>query len=207
MNETLQLAKLGPAPDGGASAADSVRVARPLLRILRSTTSAYCAEFGLSVVEDASNLSRAYTRNRVRLDLLPALERFNPQIRAVLARTADLAAEDVAALDVICGALLGRLSRAGGYDLRLWRNQPRAIQRRLLRAGLELAVGDLADVRAAPIEDALDLLQFGTPGQTYHLPHGVELRIASESFRLDITGGAMARKGGPNNWGVEVARV
>jgi tRNA(Ile)-lysidine synthase len=177
---------------------------------LRSTTLAYCAEFGLSVVEDASNQSRAYTRNRVRLDVLPALERFNPRIRAVLARTADLAADDVAALDAIIGALLSRLSRADGYDLRLWRDQPRAIQRRLLRRALELVVGDLADVRAAPIEDALELLQFGTSGQTYHLPHGVELRIAADRFHLDTAGRAMARRRAPhqpNNWGVEVTRV
>src|SRR5207249_1329542 len=72
-----------------------VRVARPLLKIDRATTQAYCAFFGQPVVEDPSNQSRAYTRNRVRLDLLPVLERFNPAVRSVLSRTAELAADDV----------------------------------------------------------------------------------------------------------------
>jgi tRNA(Ile)-lysidine synthase len=187
-----------------------VRLARPLLLLSRATTLAYCSEFGLTVVEDVSNESRTYTRNRVRLDLLPSLERFNPGIRKVLARTADLAAEDLAALEARVAELYASVAHpapdAIEYDLRLWRAQPRALQRRLLRRGLESLLGDLVDVRAAPIEDALDVLGSGTPAQTYHLPHGVELCIGPSTFGLRLHGRARGPTR-PNTLGNEVSRV
>ena len=171
------------------------RLARPLLRVTRATTLAYCAEAGLTVIEDASNQSRDFTRNRVRLDLLPALERYNPGIREVLARTADVAAEDLAALEAMVDAIYTRLARTSQsdtveFDLHLFQAQPRALQRRLLRRGLQSLLGNLVDVRAAPIEDALDMVRSAAPGQTYHLPHGVELCLGSETILLRLYGKA-----------------
>jgi tRNA(Ile)-lysidine synthase len=211
-DEPFDAAQLGPAPAEWAAPARPFRLARPLLRVARSTTLAYCVELGLPVVEDTSNQSRAHTRNRVRLDLLPALEAFNPAIRAVLARTADLAADDVAALDSLVGQLqTGVLQEASSvervYDLQRWRDQPRALQRRLLRRGLEVLLNTLVDVRAAPIEDALDVLASARPEATYHLPYGVEMRIETTVFRLLRHGRAMAPRRPNKIRGVEVSRV
>ncbi|MCA1646912.1 MAG: tRNA lysidine(34) synthetase TilS [Chloroflexi bacterium] len=217
MDERIDLRRLGPAlmlPEGDAHAAHApevMRLTRPLLSTSRATTLAYCTEVGLVLVEDPSNQSRTYTRNRVRLDLLPALERYNPAIRAVLARTADLAAEDVALLDALVDEVHLRLARNPApelveYDLRLWQAQPRGLQRRLLRRGLESLVGGLVDVRAAPIEDALDVLHAGTAARTYHLPYGVELCLRAESFVLRLHGRARSRTRS-NTWDVEAPRV
>jgi tRNA(Ile)-lysidine synthetase-like protein len=204
-DERIHPARFGPRLAELDSLPEYVRLARPLLRVSRSTTLAYCTEFGLDVIEDPSNQSRAYTRNRVRLDLLPALENFNPAVRAILARTADLAAEDVAALDALVADLHERLATSPGADAleyarSAWRAQPRALQRRLLRRGIESLVGELVDVRAAPIDDALDLLQSGLPEQTYHLPHGIELCLGPSSFLLRLHGGARPRTP-PKSWG------
>ncbi|MGH7655175.1 MAG: tRNA lysidine(34) synthetase TilS [Gemmatimonadaceae bacterium] len=49
-------------------------VARPLLGVRRADIAAYAAASGVRYVDDPSNLDRAHLRNRVRLDLLPALE-------------------------------------------------------------------------------------------------------------------------------------
>jgi tRNA(Ile)-lysidine synthetase-like protein len=213
MDETLDLARLGPplTERSGTVHPFRVRLARPLLGVARSITLAYCTESGLSVVEDASNQSRAFTRNRVRLDLLPALERFNPAVRSVLARTADLASDDLAALEAVVDQLQARLASRSQpdlleYPLELWHAQPRALQRRLLRRGLEELLGGVADVHASPVDDALDVLRSGTPGQTYHLPHGVELCISSKAFSLRRHGRARGRIR-PITWGVEVPRV
>jgi tRNA(Ile)-lysidine synthase len=199
LDETLDLGQLGPPLPGLSARPAALRLARPLLKVERSTTLAYCAAFALPLVEDASNQSRVFTRNRVRLDVLPTLERFNPAIRQVLARTADLVADDLAALDALVLDLHAALAHqpAPGvlrYDLLAWRVQPRGLQRRLLRRGLQCLLGTLHDVPASPIEDALDLLRSSQPGQAYHLPDGVELVCQSDAFELRRHGAARARR-------------
>jgi len=211
LDETIQIHRLGPAVPGLTGVPAEVRVARPLLKVPRATTLAYCAEVGLSLIADPSNLSRAYTRNRVRLDLLPSLERFNPAIRDVLARTAELAADDETVLEQVVTNLHAQLAVRPNadeleFDLGTWRAQPRGLQRRLLRHALETLLGTLVDVPAAPIEDALDVLRSSQRGQSYHLPYGVELVTYSATFALYIHGRARPRSNA-NIRGEEVPRV
>ena len=59
-------------------------IARPLLGITRADVSEYAREHALSWVEDPTNASREYFRNRVRHDLLPALRAVRPMIDADL---------------------------------------------------------------------------------------------------------------------------
>lgn len=189
LEDRLDPSRLGPPPVEIGGTASAFTVVRPLLRVERRTTLAYCQETGLAYIEDLSNSSRAYTRNRVRLDLLPRLERFNPAIRAGLARLSDLAAEELTALDWFARDLHDRLAHADGraavrYPLSEWRRLPRGVQRRLLRMGIEQLAGGLAGVPAAPVEDALDLLQAGASGRFYHLPRGLEVHVQRGTFRL-----------------------
>ena len=53
-------------------------VARPLLDVSRADVAAYADVHEVRHMEDPSNQDRAHLRNRVRLDLLPALERARP---------------------------------------------------------------------------------------------------------------------------------
>jgi len=53
-------------------------VTRPLLDVRRSDITAYAKANEVRFMDDPSNLDRAHLRNRVRLDLLPALERARP---------------------------------------------------------------------------------------------------------------------------------
>lgn len=59
-------------------------IARPLLDVRRSAIAAYAAANEVRYIDDPSNLDRAYLRNRVRLDLLPALEGACPDLGAEL---------------------------------------------------------------------------------------------------------------------------
>jgi tRNA(Ile)-lysidine synthase len=68
-------------------------VARPLLTIGRAQTRAMCDAAKIRPREDPSTTSLRFARNRVRLRVIPELERINPQVRAALARFADAAAE------------------------------------------------------------------------------------------------------------------
>src|SRR5918911_1332597 len=183
----------------------------------------YHALVGVTREHDAAALLVAHTADdqaeTLLLDLLPALEGYNPAIRDVLARTADLVAEDLAALEAVVEGLYAGVVRGGGrgqargqassaaevveLDLAVFRGQPRGLQRRLLRRALRSLLGSLVDVRASPIEDALDLIRSGTPSQTHHLPHGVELCIGSETFLLRMHGKARHRTR-RNTWDSQV---
>ncbi|MBV9100262.1 MAG: tRNA lysidine(34) synthetase TilS [Candidatus Dormibacteraeota bacterium] len=59
----------------------SGRLARPLLRVWREETVAYCGALGIDPVEDPSNSDRRFLRSRVRHELLPALEAVFPGAR------------------------------------------------------------------------------------------------------------------------------
>lgn len=60
------------------------RLVRPLLDVNREEIEAYCEEYALSPRLDESNRSDVYTRNRVRLQLIPQLQRYNPRVKEAL---------------------------------------------------------------------------------------------------------------------------
>src|SRR5258708_23076518 len=71
---------------------------RPLLETPRAEIDAYISTLGIHPRVDVTNGDLRYTRNRLRHEVLPLLTEINPQVRAALARTAETAREDYAAL-------------------------------------------------------------------------------------------------------------
>ena len=69
-------------------------IIRPLLEITHARTVDYCQQHGIEPLEDVSNADPAYTRNRIRHQLLPLLESINPGFRATLLRSAAVIRSD-----------------------------------------------------------------------------------------------------------------
>ena len=65
-----------------------IPLVRPLLNWTRIETEAYCQLHGLQPRIDPTNTDTQYFRNRLRYELFPVLEQYNPQIRQSLAKTA-----------------------------------------------------------------------------------------------------------------------
>ena len=72
----------------------SIPVVRPLLDVWRTETESYCRIRGLEPVYDKSNEILDYLRNKIRHELIPQLETYNPGIRKVLWRSASVLRED-----------------------------------------------------------------------------------------------------------------
>lgn len=73
----------------------NVELIRPLLRIYKTDLLRACQESGIAFVEDSSNRQTDFTRNAIRLDVLPFLGQYNGQLPESLNRLAELAsAED-----------------------------------------------------------------------------------------------------------------
>ncbi len=70
-------------------------VIRPILDVKRADIEEYCERNGLSPVTDQTNKEAIYARNKIRLELLPLLEReYNGNIKESLLRLGRIAAED-----------------------------------------------------------------------------------------------------------------
>ena len=96
---------------------------------------------------DPSNLSRAYLRNRIRLDLLPELQRlYNPRLKEAVWRTQALLQEEERLLALETARLLALVARSPApdfflLDLRRLRALDPGWQLRLLRAALGRLIG------------------------------------------------------------------
>jgi tRNA(Ile)-lysidine synthase len=125
---------------------------RPLLGVSAVEIRAWLAQEGIAFVEDPTNADVAFTRNRIRRELLPALERTFPQFRETFARSAQHAAqaqELLAALAAEDLAVIGNPPVIGQL-----RALPRARQANVLRHWLRS--GHEAAPSAAQLEELLD---------------------------------------------------
>jgi len=130
----------GAAGLGGMNAITSRTVAgvaltihRPLLGVWREEIDAYVGAHQFDFREDASNADPRHTRNRLRHELLPAIERaFGRDVRRALWRTAEILRAESAVLD----ALIPATAREATLDVASLRALPLALRRRLLHAWL-----------------------------------------------------------------------
>lgn len=157
-------------------------IIRPLLDTSRSEVEAFLRELGQPWREDSSNADRAFLRNRVRHELLPTLERdFNPNVRQVLAQTADVARDEeewwAAEVAEILNSHLEK-DDADSFPVPAFAGLHVAMQRRVLRAMAEDA-GEPLGFDA--IEGARAAILAGTVG-TWPITGSLTLHL--QRFRL-----------------------
>ena len=162
---------------------------RPLLTVSRSEVERYCREHDLQPRFDTSNLDTTFFRNRLRHELLPLLETYNPNIREVLLRTAEVIAAEVEMLrDATGGAwratLTSESDSAMTFDLGAWRDLPLAMRRATLREAIRRLRPSLRNINFVHVENAVVQLQHGPTGVRVTLPQGLMLTIGYQSFTI-----------------------
>ena len=113
----------------GAMRRRNAELARPLLDISRKEIEAYLTRLHLTARRDPSNDDPRFTRNRLRQQVLPAVDAFDPAARELLARTADILSEEDRFLD---GQIAGLPDNLAG-DRAAFARLPPALQRRVIR--------------------------------------------------------------------------
>lgn len=154
---------------------------RPLLALPGAEIRRWLAARGAAFVEDPSNRDPAYTRNRIRHGVLPALEAAFPAIRATVARSARHAAQAQQVLDAMAGIDLTQVAAGAQLQLAALRALPRARQANLLRHWLRAVHRTTA--RAAQLDALLDQIAACTTRG-----HRIRLRV----------GDGMAERRGPH---------
>ena len=161
-----------------------LRVFRPLLGVWRSEIDEYVDAHRLKYREDATNADpAAATRNRLRSEVLPMLERvMGREVRPALWRAADLIGAEDAWLSEVVAA---DLAKTETLPVRGLRAEPVAKQRRLIRAWLHAR--KVKDVGYAEVESVRGLLDVSGGPAKINVPGGLHVRRRAGALFIDRT--------------------
>ncbi len=201
--ETILMRLLrGSAAEGlsGASATRSleqnskVTLARPLLSwARREDTVEYCRQRNITFRVDRMNDDEAFSRVRVRKQLLPLMKSFNNRIVETLSRTASLLSEDATALAAEASRLLqlaetsaeNSETESSSLTVSVLLQSPAAVRRRVLREWIRRSQGDLRRVEMVHLQAVDGLLKGEKGGRTVELPGG--MKITRQRGRLLVS--------------------
>ncbi len=168
-------ALLGMAPRNG-------RLIRPLLGFTREQTSAYCEERGLAWREDESNASDAYARNRIRQDLVRALESVHPAAQANVLAVAEILRDEARVLDQWVDA---ELAGRGEISVARLRELDPALRRLVVQRLADAAAGEPAAGVARRADEVAAMSEVGRAA--LDLPHGVRATATRGVVRFGRT--------------------
>ena len=157
-------------------------VIRPLLDTSRAEIEAYCEKHGLKPLWDSTNASLDYTRNRIRLQLLPELaEEYNPSIKDGLARLASNARDDDDYLNAEAMRIYAHMApeiNDGTVSLSakaLAGLHPAVYQRVVRMAFAEIGLAE--DIAGVHLDALRRVLESGAGGKVVEFPSGYSVSV------------------------------
>ena len=163
-------------------------IIRPLINVRREEIEAYCEEKALNPRIDKTNLEPIYGRNKIRLELIPYIEKnFNANIMSTLNRLSDIVTLEndffnkeakIVFLEI---AIIGENSIE--YNINKLNNIHPALMRRIIRMGIEELSGSLRGIEYKNIETVVDLMDKST-GAAVMLPGNIKAYISYDKMIL-----------------------
>ncbi|HEX2918234.1 MAG TPA: tRNA lysidine(34) synthetase TilS [Edaphobacter sp.] len=204
---TEGLSAIQPVVDVQPSSGRSGKILRPLLSTTRAQVESFLNARHQPWRTDSTNADRAYTRNRIRHELMPQLRTFNPSIDQSLANLAELAREEEARWQAELSRVLpqvllpGKPVRGGGrsvatapgmasvaIEIERLRSLDPALRRRILRAaarqlGFRLSFDETTRLLALGGFATLPTVAART-GALVHLSQGLRAQRTAREIQL-----------------------
>jgi len=167
----------------------SIPLVRPLLDVWREEILDYCETQGLHPVIDSTNFNTNYYRNRLRHELIPYLENYNPQIKEVIWRMAQTLAGDQQVMAEVVEENWSRCCRQNGdgfVEMALGevRNVSKALQRQLIRQAIGTLRPFLRDIDYWAAERAITFINNPARSGQVDLVSGLRLFIEQDRLFL-----------------------
>ena len=164
---------------------------RPLLKVTKSETLDYCRRREIAFREDPANRLMTFTRNRVRHQLLPSLESYNPRIRKALVRLSRSASLEVDYLEEQLVKIWPTVVREEGdslvLDARVLSSLHRLMRLMVLRRAYRELNGDTRRLEEVHLKGMADFI--GSPaGRVMALPRGLRLHAGYDQLILTRCG-------------------
>ncbi len=161
---------------------------RPLLEVTRAEIESYCESHDLKYRFDRSNLDLTYHRNRIRHELLPLLEEYNPRLRQTLRRSAEILAHDYAYIESQVRKAWAEIAQesdeAISFELEGWRILSPSLQCYILRKAIHRLRRSLRNINWVHIEEALSASLEKPAGTKVTLPRNLYLFKGYHSFTI-----------------------
>lgn len=210
--ETVLLRLLRGCGIRGLSGIQPVRrdgVIRPLIDVSRSEVVAFLERMALDYDQDETNTHPRFVRNRVRAEVLPALEALNPKVRRSLARLAAAARWHSDAMATLLDEKLEQVVYGHeGLPISALRAYPRPLQLLLVRRWLEKVVPPEAHQPAFEATMNLAAVVQADSAPSHLSPERVaELLRNRGAFRGRFRDAQSAGDRLPTNWGKLALRM
>jgi tRNA(Ile)-lysidine synthase len=155
-------------------------IIRPLLSVSRSEIVSYCESEQLEPRYDSSNSKLNYLRNRIRIHLLPELEKqYNSTVKDALCKTATIIGDEHDFIQLTAKNLWTQVVEEcenclfiAAEPMKLVHN---AIKREIFRLVIEKKQGSLTGISFYHVETLIEMLFNGRVGSTIQLPGGLTI--------------------------------
>lgn len=180
----------------GLSAMEYIRdgkIIRPLLDVSRDEIEEYCRHNGLSPRIDLTNLEPVYTRNKIRLELIPLLrEKYNENILSSLSRLISIASEDKDFIyshvdEALHEVVLCNTGPKRKLSRELYKKLHPAVRKRVI-SNIFKDLGLIQDINAVHLDRGDKMITEGKTGDYMDFPRGFGLSISYNEavlFRID----------------------
>ncbi len=151
---------------------------RPLIECSREEISKFARVRRLRSCQDRTNLETKYFRNKIRLELLPILKAYNPNVLQTIARTEELLREAGTYLEAQAHERLKEAtlsSNASSITLSRAKllNQPKVLGELIVRQAIERVKGDLREIEFVHVTEVLREIKRHKNRSELHLPSGL----------------------------------
>ncbi|MBP2628269.1 MAG: tRNA(Ile)-lysidine synthase [Firmicutes bacterium] len=150
-------------------------IIRPLLSVSRADITEYCLAHNLEPRFDSSNLKTNYLRNRIRIILLPQLEKqYNVAIKDALCRTATIIGDEHDFIQMTAKSIWPKVvtEQDGNMfiDAKEIKKVHIAVKREIFRMAIEKKQGSLTGISFHHVETLLEIISTGRVGSIAQLP-------------------------------------
>lgn len=154
-------------------------VIRPLLDIGKTEIIDYLKQCNLSWCDDGTNEETVYTRNKIRLHLLPLMEEFSPKVRESIVRMSTSLREDSFHMESAAYELFRESSYLSDKVVKLdcdilCQHSP-SMKKREIRYAIKEVRGSLKGIESIHLDDVLSLTENPKSQARLDLPGGLKI--------------------------------
>lgn len=158
---------------------------RPLLDLTKNDILDFCSDEGLDFCTDHTNFETEYTRNKVRLELVPKMSEFNPNITKSILRTSKILADEADFLELTAEQEY-RCSVVGNeIDISKLLSCHISVQRRIIRKMIEKVKLTQKDISFDYTDKVLNLCRKGQTGKEFSLGDGIIAFVEYGKLKID----------------------